>query len=96
MVFNSGKADINDIYIKYGYKNVPLCYLVQFPFVNSFIEYLNLHSHELLKPMLDFVVASQTDLQDLDDLLFLEKELATTNNLHSETLRWLNKWLFDY
>ena len=91
-----GKADIHEIYRMHGYKSVPLCYIVQFPFVNSLIENLYLLSHELLKPMLEFVVASQTDLQDLDDLIFLEKELATTSCVHAETLKWLNKWLFAY
>ncbi len=91
-----GKADIHDIYIKNGYKNVHLFHIVQFPFVNGLIEYLNVISHDLLVPMLDFVVSSQTDLRDLEDLIYLEEELATTSSVHSEILRWLNKWLFSY
>ncbi len=96
MICISGEADIHEIYMKYGYKNVHILYIVQFPFVNGLIEYLNRISHELLIPMLDFVDSSQTDLRDLDDLTFLESELATTSKIHAETLRWLNEWLFNY
>lgn len=91
-----GKADIQDIYMSHGYKNIHLFHIVQFPFVNGLIEYLNVISHDLLVPMLEFVISSQTDLRDLEDLIYLEEELATTSNLHSELLRWLNKWLFYY
>lgn len=89
------RADIK-IYRQYGYKNISSSFIVQFPFINGFVRYLYISSFDLLPDLLKFVTDCYEGNDHIDDMVTLERDLATSVVPHPQLVEDVRVWLFDF
>ena len=91
------KCGIHDTYLRLGYSNIPVSFIVQFPFVNGFIRQLQreISSHRLFYGLLEFVSGCYEGSQDINALIYLESELTITTFPHIQSVHRTEVWLFD-